>query len=58
MKDYPIWIIDSCVNENENLEIVEYELIINKFIIQMIEKYNIDQTNWHGKDKQHILYDL
>ena len=56
LKDYPIWEIKTSILKN--IEIVEIELKINFLIIQLIERLNINQVNWHGKDKQHLLYDI
>ena len=56
LKDYPVWEIKTSILKD--LEIVEIELRINFLVLQLIERLNINQVNWDGKDKQHIMYDL
>ena len=52
----PIWEIRSQLPED--LQILEYEMIFNYFVLQLIERKNIDQVNWFGKDRQHLLYEV
>ncbi len=52
----PIWEIHSELPED--LQILEYEMVFNHFALQLIERKNIDQVNWFGKDRQHLLYEV
>ena len=36
--------------------IIEYELLFNNWIVNMISKYNIRQDTWFGKKEQNIIY--
>ncbi len=53
---YKIWILDS--KFENNLKIIEYETAINYLILQIMQRLDIDQKQWHGKDNQHILYNI
>ena len=55
LEDYPVWFITS--NLSVNLKILHYELIINNYIIDLINRLEIDQVNWIGKEKQSLIYD-
>jgi 3,4-dihydroxy 2-butanone 4-phosphate synthase/GTP cyclohydrolase II len=52
----PVWEIYSELSED--LQILEYEMIFNYFTLQLIERKKIDQVNWFGKDRQHLLYEV
>ncbi len=52
----PIWEVPSELPEE--LQILEYEMVFNYFVLQLIERKNIDQVNWFGKDRQHLLYEV
>jgi len=54
--EYPIWEIPSTLSEG--LQILEYEMVLNYFVLQLIERKNIDQVNWFGKERQHVLYEV
>jgi hypothetical protein len=43
---------------SEFMKIIEYELSINHLLLQYVERNSVNQKNWFGKDKQHILYDI
>ena len=34
-----------------------YKLIINYYILSLIDRLEIDQVNWKGKDKQYLIYE-
>ena len=54
--DYPLMTCNS--DMSEFMKIIEYELCVNQLLYQYIERNNVDQINWFGKDKQHILYNI
>lgn len=54
MKPYPTWIINSKLMID--LKIIDYELIINQFIIQIIDYLDINQVEWKGKNSQYLVY--
>jgi 3,4-dihydroxy 2-butanone 4-phosphate synthase/GTP cyclohydrolase II len=43
---------------DEELMVIEAEIFFNKLIFSLIYKKNIDQANWKGKDKQHVIYEI
>ena len=49
-----LWIIDSKLSND--FKIIEFELILNYFILNLIDKLEIDQVNWKGKHIQHLIY--
>lgn len=47
--DYPIM---TCNSEmSEFMKIIEYEFVVNHLLYQYVERNNVDQINWFGKDK-------
>lgn len=53
--EYPVWRIMSQLPVD--LQVLEFEMIFNHFVMQAIEAKDIDQVTWQGKDRQHLLYD-
>ena len=53
---YPLWQISSQLEED--LKILEYEMITNHFVMQLIEQMNINQIEWSGKERQNHLWIL
>ena len=51
---FPLW--DITPKLESPLEIIEIELIINNYIIQLMDLCKFDQINWTGKEKQHLMY--
>ena len=41
-----------------DLKIIDYGLIINSWIKQIVETSDIDFVNWNGKYLQHKIYSL
>ena len=54
-QEYPVWQVESELTED--LQILEYEMLINHFILKWLEKKNIDQISWFGKEKQNVMYE-
>ena len=46
---YPIMTLDSAMSQD--MRIIEYELCINKMLIQYVARNSVNQKNWFGKDK-------
>jgi hypothetical protein len=55
LEPYKCWKITSDLPQD--LKILEYELIINSFVLQIMNYLEIDQSNWSGKQQQHLVYD-
>ena len=49
-----VWKIKS--NLNIDINILEYEFIINQYILMIMNRLNINQINWKGKKTQNIIY--
>lgn len=52
---YPCWEIESQLPED--LCILEYEMVLNHFILEWMESMHINQVEWAGKDRQNYIYD-
>ena len=55
-ENYPIWEIQTELSED--FLIFELEMIMNQFLLKWLERRDIDQVNWSGKNDQKYLYDL
>ncbi len=55
LPDYPIWSIQSSLSED--FKIIEYELTINYYILQLMDRLEINQINWEGKSTQNQIYE-
>ena len=42
----------------DELMVIETEIFFNRLIFSLIYLKNIDQANWKGKDKQHVIYEI
>ena len=42
----------------EELMVIETEIFFNRLIFSLIYLKNIDQANWKGKEKQHVIYEI
>lgn len=54
--NYPIWEVKTELTDD--FKILELEMIMNYFVLKWLERKDIDQINWSGKDKQKYLYSL
>lgn len=54
LSNYNIWKINSKLSES--LKIIEYEIIINYYIVNLLDRLKINQKNWKGKESQEIIY--
>ena len=53
---YPIWEIKTELDDD--LVILEFEMLMNYFMLKWLEYKDIDQVNWSGKEEQKFLYDV
>ena len=53
--NYPRWTLTSELPYSQ--KILEYELVVNELILQIMDYLDISQTDWPGKSTQGILYD-
>jgi 3,4-dihydroxy 2-butanone 4-phosphate synthase/GTP cyclohydrolase II len=51
---YHVLYFNTCLPKN--LEIIELEYTFNKLVINIINKLNINQIDWAGKNDQHTIY--
>ena len=54
LEKYKLWTITSKLPYFQ--KILDYELVINEFVLQIMDYLDVDQVNWPGKDTQGILY--
>ena len=51
-----IYLIESYLQDD--LKILEYEMIFNYWISQIIDYLDINHKDWPGKKKQEIIYNI
>jgi len=56
LEKYQVWTITSDLPYTQ--KVLHYELIINEFILQIMDYLSTDQINWPGKKTQGILYNM
>jgi hypothetical protein len=56
LEKYQVWTITSDLPYTQ--KVLHYELIINEFILQLMDYLSTDQINWPGKKTQGILYNM
>jgi 3,4-dihydroxy 2-butanone 4-phosphate synthase/GTP cyclohydrolase II len=56
LKDYNIWILENDLRDE--LKIVHYEISFNYLISQIMNRLDIDQINWFGKETGKLIYDI
>jgi len=56
LKDYNIWILENDLRDE--LKIIHYEISFNYLISQIMNRLDIDQINWFGKETGKLIYDI
>ena len=56
LKQYNVWILDNDLRDD--LKVIHYEVALNYLISQIMNRLNIDQINWKGKENGKLVYDI